>query len=283
VETIRVAYLPEVVRQQQDAVNVERLHRFAAVVRYADTAATRRQACLNVQVMALNSSPSRAAGSRTRLREAARLIAEIAELRMRQAELGRQWCALSARLLFAREKLPRHAADTASLRRRIDDLLAGGGIPHAPAETGKALPPALPQGVEGCLKEAEDARREARLLADDIEAAWSLCEKSLDEVGDSVGASACLSLDSLIVELADQVHSLQRLVAWLLALTFVVLLIAAHFVHRRVVSPILACARSANGGQPASLPERASFREIHDISDALQGSVDISAPDPKKE
>jgi hypothetical protein len=285
VETTRLAYLPEAVRQQQDAVNVERLHRFAAVVRYADDAATRSQAALNVQVMALNSSPSRAAGSRTRLRQAARLVAQLAELRTREAELARRQCLSLAHLRLATEHLGT-GPQAGELRKRVDALLAAKGATPVPATGASASPAEAPGDAERWLVEAEGIEREAQLVNDDVQAVWAHCEKALNEVADSIGASACLSLDALIVDLAGQVHSLQRLVAWLLALTFLVLLAVAYFLYRRLVSPILACARATGGGPPVELSEQGNFREIREIAHALQdrhgdhAADDDSSPSP---
>jgi ribosomal protein S7 len=274
VETTRLAYLPEAVRQQQDAVNVERLHRFAAVVRYASEASTRRQAALNVQVMALNSSPSRAAGSRARLREAARLVAELAELRTREARAARRQCMVRARLLLARRNLSDGDPQSSELRRKVDDLLAEDGAAPLLATGADAASIKLSGSVGSWLAEAEDAKREAQLVGADVEAVWKRCEEALNEVADSIGASACLSLDALIVDLAGQVHNLQRLVAWLLALTFLVLLAVAHFVYRRLVSPVLAFARATAGGPAPHLPEQGNFRELCEIAEALQGADD---------
>ncbi len=260
VEATRQSYLPEALYQQQDAVNAERLHRFAAVVRYADDPETRRQALLNVQVMALNASPTRALGSRTRLRLASQLAEQLAQLRKREGELNQAQCReLSYLAPFRQDTGPEPA-----LRQRLAALLALSPIslPAAPLDQ-------APPDLADRLAAAEKRQEELSTTRAEIATTWTECEGILDLAAESIGASACLSLDNLIGELAEQVHDLQRLVSWLLTLSFVVLLVLAFIIYRNIVQPILACARAAVAGDPAQLPSQPRFREIRDLAQAL--------------
>lgn len=268
VEATRQSYLPEALYQQQDAVNAERLHRFAAVVLYADDSETRRQALLNVQVMALNASPTRALGSRTRLRLASQLVEQLARLRKREHELSQQQC---RDLAYLAQFSQATGLDT-SLRQRLATLLAqrAVGLPSPPADQ-------APPDLADRLAAAEGQQEALRVTATEITTTWTECEGILDLAAESIGASACLSLDNLIGELAEQVHDLQRLVSWLLTMSFVVLVVLAYITYRNVVQPVLACARAAAAGDPGLLPPHPRFREIRYLAAAL------GAPEPPGE
>ena len=268
VETTRHAYLPDAVRQQQDAANAERLHRFAAVVRYATDGEARRQAALHVQTMVLNASPSRATDTRVRWRLGARLVKDLARLRQRQDELADMWQGQAIRLCLLREKLG-EGADPGGLRARVDRLLAD-PLPGSVRPVSNAALPKDASEVTRWLKEMEDTRQEARLVAADVRATWERCDGVLTALADSIGADACLRLDGLIADLAQQVHGLQRLAAWLMVLTFGVLLAVSVFLYRRVVRPVLAYARAVCSGDRSQLPENPHFRELHEIGEALR-------------
>jgi len=244
VEITRHSYLPEVMRQQQDAVGTERLHRFATVVRHARERELRRQAMLNVQVIALNASPSRALGNGTRLRQAAQLVEQLAELHLQQDERSRHGQSQLATLALL------HSPESSELRRRLDALLRDTATVRASGE-GALL--AVPADLAEKLAAAEANQREIRVLAEQIETVWQQCESILDGVAESMGTSACLNLDRLIGELADQVRDLQRLAVWLLSLTFAVLLVLSLAVQRHLAAALQTCAHAA--GNAGELPK----------------------------
>lgn len=264
VEATRQSYLPETLHEQQDAVNAERLHRFASVVRYADSPETRRQALLNVQVMALNASSAAALDSRSRLRAAALLVTHLSSLRLRENELRRARSRQVACLSLIREQPP----SGTELRQRLDAVLGDDAFSPPPATTGGSAlggSASLPE----CLGEAERTQQALQSVTAEIETSWAQCDGLLSLAAESIGTSACQSLDSLIGELAEQVRDLQQLVTWLLALTFVVLLVLAYITYRNVVLPILACAQAAVSGDPGQLPEHPHFHEIRQLAEAL--------------
>lgn len=254
VETTRHSYLPEVMRQQQDAVSAEHLHRFAAVVRHADDPETRRQALLAVQVMALNASPSRALGNGARLRQAAQLAERLNELHRRRDERRGHGDSRLAQLALLRAGVP---ADS-ELRQRLDALLG-----DTPAAGEWRIP--LPANLADLLADAENHRREYRLATAEIERTWQQIEGILDDVAQSMGTSAYLNLDGLVGELADQVRHLQRLTAWLLALTLAVLLVLSFTIHRNLSLAVQACTRAISTGDAGELPVTSPFREIRGL------------------
>jgi hypothetical protein len=259
VETTRHSYLPEVVRQQQDAVNTERLHRFAAVVRHADDPETRRQALLTVQVMALNASPSRALGNGARLRQAAQLVERLDGLHRQLDEREQREKEQTAWLAAFRPSVP----EGSGLRRRFDALFARANLPPpSPAEGWKLD---VPPNIEELLAAAENNQRELRQLSLESERIWQQCEAILDDVAENMGTSACLNLDGLIGQLADQVRDLQRLTVWLLTLTLTVLLVLVFAIHRNLVLSVQACARAIGTSNAEELPESSPFREVREL------------------
>ncbi len=80
-----------------------------------------------------------------------------------------------------------------------------------------------------------------------------------------MGTSAYLNLDGLVGELADQVRHLQRLTAWLLALTLAVLLVLSFTIHRNLSLAVQACTRAISTGDAGELPVTSPFREIRGL------------------
>lgn len=264
VETTRHSYLPAVMRQQQDAVSAEHLHRFAAVVRHADDRETRRQALLAVQVMALNASPSRALGNGVRLRQAAQLVERLNELHRQLDERKCRERGQIAHLSLLRASVPAGS----ELRQRLDSLLGEASAAYAPA-TGEWQFP-LPPNLADLLADTEINRHECRLATAEIERTWQQCEGILANVSQSMGTSAYLNLDRLIGELADQVRHLQRLTAWLLTLTLAVLLVLSFTIHRNLSLSVQACTRAISTGDAGELPETSPFREIRELAASIR-------------
>lgn len=270
IETTRHSYLPEVVRQHQDARSIERLHRFATIVRHAADPETRRQAALHVQVMALNASPARALDNRPQLRQAAVLVERLIDLRRRHEERLQYRSSQLACLAHVREHLPAGSEP----RSRADALLAGD--PNLTDGQGWQPPP--PAEFAAWLDAAEENQRELRSVEAEIELVWQQCESILDNIAETIGTGACLSLDRLVGSLTEQVRSLQRLAAWLLSFTLVLVLGLGFLVHRNLVQPILACARAIRTGDAGALPEAITFREIQEVVANLRTGA--AKPDP---
>jgi hypothetical protein len=118
----------------------------------------------------------------------------------------------------------------------LDALLADEGVPLPPqVRQGTDLPDTIRTHVAEGLR----IRQESAALKSAIADRWAQCEQLVETATESIGSSACMSLDSLIQDLSGQVRDLQRLVAWLLALTLGVLLGVGYFLYRAVLRPHL--------------------------------------------
>ncbi|MDX9979973.1 MAG: hypothetical protein RBU25_07970, partial [Lentisphaeria bacterium] len=144
------------------------------------------------------------------------------------------------------------------LRQRLDAQLG-----ETPAAAEWQIP--LPPNLTDLLAAAEKNQRDCRLAAAELDRTWQQCEAILDDVSQSIGTSACLNLDGLIGELADQVRHLQRLTAWLLTLTLAVLLVLSFTVHRNLSLAVQACTRAIIAGDAGELPDTSLFRDIREL------------------
>ena len=264
VEVTRRVYLPEVLHCQQDTANVERLHRFAAVVRHAADAETRRQAALHIRVIELNSSPARAAGARVRLAMLSRLIEDLVRLRQREDDLAAAWQRQVAKLRQVQDTAPEQEGQRVA--RLLEESPPWSVLPATRDDGDRSRP----GNLAAWLREVEDTRQEARLVAENVRAMWGRCDATLGSLADRAGAGAWMGLDALLVDLEEQVDGLVRLASWLLTITIGVLLALSAFFYRHVVRPLFACSAAIRAGRLDCMDVGPHFRELKDIADALR-------------